>query len=73
MDGIMAITPKELKGISLSELFWVDYKIDGRTKFVITSDLMRCWYYLYSVDRQMRCTKTKHKAKDPTELYKYCR
>lgn len=72
-DFVSAIKPKGLTGISLSELFWVDYKIDGRTKFVITSDMVRKWYYLYSVDRNGKCTKTKHKAQDPTELYRHCR
>lgn len=70
---IAPIRPKGLTGISLSEIFWVDYKIDGRTKYVITSDMMRKWYYLYSVDRKGKCTKTKHKAANPTDLYRYCR
>lgn len=67
------IKPTHLTGISLSEIFWVDYKIDGRTKWVITSDMLEVWYYLYSVDRKGKCTKTKYKAKDPTELYRHCR
>lgn len=66
-------TPKDLYGISLSELFWVRYIIDGRTKFVVTSDMFRKWYYLYSVDRNGKCTKTKYKSKDPQELYAHCR
>lgn len=65
--------PKELSGIPLTELFWIDYKIDGITKYVITSDMMRKWYYLYSVDKSGKCTKTKHKSTNPVDLYSHCR
>lgn len=65
--------PNDLSGISLSELFWVRYMMDGRTKYVITSDMFRRWYYLYSVSKNGKCTKTDHKSKDPQELYRYCR
>ena len=64
--------PNHLTGISLSEIFQLDYRIDGRTKYAITSDMFGRYYYLYSVDSKGKCTKTNHKAQNPTELYKYC-
>lgn len=65
--------PENITGIPMTELFWVEYKIDGVTKYVITSDMFRTWYYLYSVNKKGECSKTKHKSKDPNELYRYCR
>lgn len=65
--------PEYLTNIPMTELFWVDYKINGITKYVITSDMFRRLYYLYSVDKKGKCTKTKHKSEDPNELYRYCR
>lgn len=69
---IRATLPQHIHGISLSELFWLDYMVDGRTKYCITSDMFRSTYYLYTVDRNGKATKTKHKSDEPTKLYKYC-
>ena len=72
-DFINPRRPNNLSGISLTEIFWMNYMVDGRIKYVITSDMLRRWYYLYSVDRHGKCTKTKYKADNPTELYRHCR
>ena len=72
-DFINPRRPDGLTGISLTEIFWMSYMVDGRIKYVITSDMFRRWYYLYSVDRNGKCTKTKYKSNIPTELYSHCR
>ena len=69
---IAAEKPKHITGISLSELFWVDWRKDGRTTYCITSNMFRSTYYLYSVDRTGHAKKTKHSADDPAKLYKFC-
>lgn len=72
-DFEFPIIPEYLDGIPAVEIFWVDYRINGITKYVITSDRFRSWYYLYSVNKNGKCTKTKHKAHKPDELYPYMR
>lgn len=71
MTDIRPVKPPYLSGISLSEIFWMEYKMDGRAKYVITSDMLRTKYYLYTVDRDGKCTKTNHKADEPNKLYSY--
>lgn len=66
-------TPEYLSGIPGVEIFWLDYRVDGITKYVITSDKYRTWYYLYTVDKKGKCSKTKHKAHKPDELYSHMR
>lgn len=68
---IRPVKPSYLTGISLSEIFWMEYKVDGRAKYVITSDLLRTKYFLYLVDRDGHCEKTGKKADEPNKLYQY--
>ena len=65
--------PEHLTGIPSVEIFWLDYRIEGVTRYVVTSDRFRTWYYLYSVNNNGYCSKTKHKAHRPDELYSYMR
>ena len=67
------IIPEHLSGIPSVEIFWLDYLVDGVSKYVVTSDRFRSWYYLYTVDKKGCCVKTKHKAHTPYELYSYMR
>lgn len=52
------------------EVIWVRYHAveGGRVTHVITSDLYRDFYYLYTVDEKGKLKKTRWKSHDPTEL-----
>lgn len=52
------------------EHLWVQYMNDGVITHLITSDALRTTYYLYTVENG-KAKKTKYKAKEPTDLYKY--
>lgn len=55
---------------SKGETVCLTYKIDGNPKYYITSTTLRDIYYLYEVINDT-ITKTKHKANNPTDLYKF--
>lgn len=54
---------------SKGETVCLTYKIDGKPKYYITSTVLRDVYYLYEVINGV-AIKTKHKANNPTDLYK---
>jgi hypothetical protein len=56
--------------IPKNEILWVQYLVDGKPKYTITSDKLRSVYYLCEVVGE-KLVKTKYKNKDPTELDKY--
>lgn len=55
---------------SKGETVCLTYKIDGKPKYYITSTALRDVYYLYEVINNV-AIKTKHKANNPTDLYKF--
>lgn len=55
---------------SKGETVCLTYKIDGKSKYYITSTALRDVYYLYEVINNV-AIKTKHKANNPTDLYKF--
>lgn len=55
---------------SKGETVCLTYKIDGKPKYYITSTALRDVYYLYEVINNT-ITKTKYKADNPTDLYKF--
>lgn len=59
-----------MKGIKSNEKIWVQYLVDGKTTFVITSNNLRDTYYLYSV-KDGQAVKTDKKAKTPDLLEKW--
>lgn len=52
------------------ETVCLTFKINSKPKYYITSTVLRDTYYLYE-DINGIITKTKHKADNPTDLYKY--
>ncbi len=57
---------------SKGETVCLTYKIDGKPKYYITSTVLRDVYYLYEVTNDT-IIRTKHKADNPTDLYKLMR
>lgn len=57
---------------SKGETVCLTYKINGKPKYYITSTVLRDVYYLYEVTNDT-IIKTKHKADNPTDLYKFMR
>lgn len=58
---------------SKGETVCLTYKIDGKPKYYITSTALRDVYYLYesvSADT-IKIIKTKYKADNPVDLYKF--
>ena len=58
---------------SKGETVCLTYKIDGKPKYYITSTTLRDVYYLYeSVPADtIKIIKTKYKADNPVDLYKF--
>lgn len=58
---------------SKDETVCLTYKIDGKPKYYITSTALRNVYYLYeSVPADtIKIIKTKYKADNPVDLYKF--
>lgn len=58
---------------SKGETVCLTYKIDGKPKYYITSTALRDVYYLYeSVPADtIKIIKTKYKADNPVDLYKF--
>lgn len=50
------------------EILWVQYMNDGVITHLITSDILRTTYYLYTVNNN-KAKRTRYKAKEPTDLY----
>lgn len=53
-----------------NETIWVQYKFKGETIYVVTSTALRDYYYLYKVEDN-KLVKTKHKARNPTDLEEF--
>lgn len=56
-----------MTGIS-KEISWVRYLVDGKSKYIVTSNQNRDTYYLYEVIGD-KAVKTKWKNENPLELY----
>lgn len=58
---------------SKGETVCLTYKIDGKSKYYITSTALRDVYYLYeSIPADtIKIIKTKYKADNPVDLYKF--
>lgn len=63
-------TIEEQLGINKNEILWLQYSVDSKLKYLITSDKFRDTYYLYEVvDGQ--AVKSKYKSETPDLLYKW--
>ena len=63
-------TIEEELSISKSETLWLQYSVDSKLKYIITSNQNRDTYYLYEVI-DGRAVKTKYKAETPDLLNKW--
>lgn len=57
-----------MTGIGKSEISWVQYLVDGKPKYLVTSSQNRDTYYLYEIIDN-KAVKTKYKNSNPLELY----
>ena len=57
-----------MTGIGKNEISWVQYLVNGESKYIITSNQNRDTYYLYEVIDD-KAVKTKWKSNNPLELY----
>ena len=57
-----------MTGVGKNETSWVQYLVDGKAKYIITSNHIRDTYYLYEVI-DSKAVKTKYKSNNPLELY----
>ena len=56
--------------IPKSETIWLQHCQDGKATHIITSTVLRDYYYLYEMIND-KPVKTKHKAENPLDLDKW--
>ena len=57
-----------MTGIGKNETTWVQYLVDGKAKYLVTSNQNRDMYFLYEII-DGKAVKTKYKNSNPLELY----
>lgn len=61
-------TIEEQLGINKNEILWLQYSVQSKLKYLVTSDKFRDTYYLYEIIDN-KVVKTKYKNSNPLELY----